>query len=319
MLEFVNVDYSYGSVPAVQNLSFMLAEGEVSVLVGPSGCGKSTTLRLVNRLLEPTSGTVYYQGQPLRDFEPEALRRSMGYSIQGVGLFPHWTVAQNVAAVPRLLGWSPKRCSDRTKELLEVVGLDPVSFCSKFPAELSGGEAQRVGIARALAADPPLLLMDEPFGAVDVLQRHKLQQVLLSIQKKVKKTILLITHDLDEAILLADRLLVLRQGRIAQEGPPAELLRSPASDFVREFFGLDRAFKRLIRFHASDFVEPLDEESRLTFDEGASLSSETNLRDALSLMLAQGKETLLVKEGSRILGLIRKSSLEALAAEEPRR
>lgn len=314
VLQFEDVGVLYQGIPAVQNLSFALQEGEVSVLVGPSGCGKSTTLRLVNRLLNPTTGKIFYQDQPLSQYEPETLRRSMGYSIQGVGLFPHWTVAQNVAAVPQLLKWPAARTQSRIDEVLDLVGLEPSRFRKKFPAELSGGEAQRVGIARALAGDPPLLLMDEPFGAVDALQRNRLQKVLLSIQKHVKKTILLVTHDLDEAVLLSDRLLVLQQGRLVQHASPSEVLRSPATPFVQEFLGADRALKRLIRYRAQDVMEPLGAGVEVgSLDQ---VQHNTNLRDAFSLMVALGKDSLYVVDGSQVLGQLYKKAIEKLAAED---
>ncbi|NNM53273.1 MAG: ABC transporter ATP-binding protein [Spirochaetales bacterium] len=313
-MQFEDVGVLYQGIPAVQNLSFALQEGEVSVLVGPSGCGKSTTLRLVNRLLNPTTGKIFYQDQPLSQYEPETLRRSMGYSIQGVGLFPHWTVAQNVAAVPQLLKWPAARTQSRIDEVLDLVGLEPSRFRKKFPAELSGGEAQRVGIARALAGDPPLLLMDEPFGAVDALQRNRLQKVLLSIQKHVKKTILLVTHDLDEAVLLSDRLLVLQQGRLVQHASPSEVLRSPATPFVQEFLGADRALKRLIRYRAQDVMEPLGAGVEVgSLDQ---VQHNTNLRDAFSLMVALGKDSLYVVDGSQVLGQLYKKAIEKLAAED---
>ncbi len=317
LLKFDDVSVFYQGIPAVQNLSFTLQEGELSVLVGPSGCGKSTTIRLVNRLLTPTTGKIFYQNQPLSQFVPETLRRSMGYSIQGVGLFPHWTVAQNIAAVPQLLKWPSSRLQPRVDEVLELVGLEASRFRRKLPAELSGGEAQRVGIARALAADPPLLLMDEPFGAVDALQRARLQKVLLSLQQHVKKTILLVTHDLDEAVLLADRLLVLQQGRLVQHASPAEVLRNPATPFVQEFLGADRALKYLMRFRALEVMEPYQVSGEISTQEQVSYDS--NLREVFSLMVALGKETLLVVQDQRVVGKVHKTTIENLAAQDSAR
>ena len=247
ILSFEKVNYWYGSQQAVKDLSFEVEEGEFAVIIGPSGCGKSTTLKMVNRLLDPTDGTIFFMERPLRSYNPVELRRSMGYAIQNVGLFPHWTVFDNVATVPRLLKWPAERIQQRVLEILELVGLAPAMYQHKYPADLSGGEAQRVGIARALAADPPLLLMDEPFGALDPLQRSRHQQVLLDIQRKIKKTLLMVTHDLDEAILLADRILIMNKGQLVQWDTPEAILKAPANAFVRKFLGTDRSLKRLIR------------------------------------------------------------------------
>jgi osmoprotectant transport system ATP-binding protein len=247
ILSFNQVSYWYGNQQAVKNLSFALEPGEFAVIIGPSGCGKSTTLKMVNRLLEPGAGTIQFMDRPLASYDPVELRRTMGYAIQNVGLFPHWTVFDNVATVPRLLRWPKDNIKLRVLEILYLVGLAPEKCQHKYPSELSGGEAQRVGIARALAADPPLLLMDEPFGALDPLQRSRHQQALLDIQSKIRKTILMVTHDLDEAILLADRILIMNNGQLVQWDTPEAILKSPANAFVRKFVGSDRSLKRLIR------------------------------------------------------------------------
>lgn len=247
ILTFKNVNYWYGSQQAVKNLNFSLEAGEFAVLIGPSGCGKSTTMKMVNRLLEPTDGSIYFMDRLLTSYNPVELRRTMGYAIQNVGLFPHWSVFDNVATVPRLLRWPKEKIKRRVLENLELVGLNPAIYQQKYPSELSGGEAQRVGIARALVADPPLLLMDEPFGALDPMQRNRHQQALLDIQGKIKKTILMVTHDLDEAILLADRILIMNSGQLVQWDTPEAILSAPANAFVRKFVGTDRSLKRLIR------------------------------------------------------------------------
>lgn len=247
ILSFDGVNYWYGTQHAVKNLSFSLEQGEFAVLIGPSGCGKSTTLKMVNRLLDPAEGTILFMDKPLTSYNPVELRRTMGYAIQNVGLFPHWSVFDNVATVPRLLKWSKDTIRKRVLEILELVGLPPAKYQHKYPAELSGGEAQRVGIGRALAADPPLLLMDEPFGALDPMQRSRHQQALLDIQSKIRKTILMVTHDLDEAILLADRILIMNKGQLVQWDTPEAILRGPANAFVRKFVGTDRSLKQLIR------------------------------------------------------------------------
>jgi osmoprotectant transport system ATP-binding protein len=231
---------------AVNDLSLTVEPGEICVLVGPSGCGKTTTLKMVNRLVEPTEGVVLVDGRDVMQIEPTALRRGIGYVIQQVGLFPHQTIGRNVATVPRLLGWPEARIRERVDELLLLVGLDPARMRDRYPSQLSGGERQRVGVARALAAEPPLLLMDEPFGAVDPIVRERLQDEFLKIQRQLGTTVMLVTHDIDEAIKLGDKVAVLRTGgHLAQYAPPAELLAAPADEFVAQFVGADRGLKRL--------------------------------------------------------------------------
>jgi osmoprotectant transport system ATP-binding protein len=231
---------------AVNDLSMTIPAGRICVLVGPSGCGKTTSLRMVNRLIEPTSGSILLDGHDIAEEDPIALRRRIGYVIQQAGLFPHQTVGSNVATVPALLGWDAERRSARTDELLELVGLDPARYRDRYPAELSGGEKQRVGVARALAADPPVLLMDEPFGAVDPIVRERLQDELLRLQAHMARTVLFVTHDIDEAIRLGDLVAVYQAGGVlAQLAPPEELLGAPASEFVARFVGVDRGLKRL--------------------------------------------------------------------------
>ncbi len=231
---------------AVDDLSFSVPAGATCVLVGPSGCGKTTTLKMVNRLIQPTAGRILIDGADIAGRDTTELRRGIGYVIQQVGLFPHQTIAENVSVVPRLLGWPAGRRRERADELLRLVGLDPGQYMGRYPSELSGGERQRVGVARALAADPPLLLMDEPFGAVDPIVRSRLQDELLRLQRELGKTILFVTHDIDEAIKMGDLVAVMHQGgTLAQFAPPAELLAHPASEFVARFVGVDRALKRL--------------------------------------------------------------------------
>jgi osmoprotectant transport system ATP-binding protein len=231
---------------AVQDLSLEVPAGRVCVLVGPSGCGKTTSLKMVNRLIEPTSGRILIGDTDVMQRDVIELRRGIGYVIQQVGLFPHETVAENVATVPRLLGWDEQRRRARADELLQLVGLDPARYAARYPSALSGGERQRVGVARALAADPPVLLMDEPFGAVDPIVRERLQNELLRLQERLAKTILFVTHDIDEAIKMGDLVAVLQVGgRLAQFGTPDEILSNPASEFVARFVGADRGLKRL--------------------------------------------------------------------------
>jgi osmoprotectant transport system ATP-binding protein len=231
---------------AVNDLSLSVPAGKICVFVGPSGCGKTTTLKMVNRLIEPTSGEILIDGVNIATREPTELRREIGYVIQQVGLFPHQTIAQNVATVPRLLGWPKERLRARADELLALVGLEPAAYRDRYPAQLSGGERQRVGVARALAADPPIMLMDEPFGAVDPIVRERLQNEFLRLQEELAKTILFVTHDIDEAIKMGDLVAVMQLGGIvAQFGPPADILANPASEFVARFVGADRGLKRL--------------------------------------------------------------------------
>jgi osmoprotectant transport system ATP-binding protein len=235
-----------GAPGAVNDLSLTVPAGSICVLVGPSGCGKTTSLKMVNRLIEPTRGRILIDGVDAATRDATDLRRSIGYVIQQVGLFPHETIVQNVATVPRLLGWPAARQRERAEELLSVVGLDPTHYGRRYPGELSGGERQRVGVARALAADPPIMLMDEPFGAVDPIVRERLQNELLRLQEDLAKTILFVTHDIDEAIKMGDLVAVMQTGgTLAQFGPPAEILASPASEFVARFVGTDRGLKRL--------------------------------------------------------------------------
>ena len=245
-VEFRNVSRRFGTVTAVEDLSLEVPAGKVCVLVGPSGCGKTTILKMVNRLIEPSAGRILVGGEDVMATDPITLRRGIGYVIQQVGLLPHLRVGQNVAIVPRLLGWDKHRVDARVDELRALVGLKVESYRDRYPAQLSGGERQRVGVARALAADPPLMLMDEPFVAVDPIVRERLQNELLGLQERLAKTILFVTHDIDEAIKMGDLVAVLQVGGVlAQFGAPAEILANPASDFVARFVGADRGLKRL--------------------------------------------------------------------------
>ncbi len=251
MLLLEAVTKRYGSREAVHELTLEVRDGETCVLIGPSGCGKTTALRMVNRLVEPTSGRIVIDGDDVADVDPVQLRRRIGYVIQNVGLFPHQTVATNVATVPRLLGWARERIRSRVDELLKLVGLDPATFRDRYPHELSGGQRQRVGVARALAVDPPILLLDEPFGAVDPITRERLQHEFVNIQDTMHKTALFVTHDVDEAIAIGDRIAIMRQGGVLeQHDTPVNVLERPASDFVAELFGSDR-MRRLARLDAA--------------------------------------------------------------------
>src|SRR5687767_1947721 len=236
-LDKVAKTYPGTKVPAVEELSLDIHEGEILVLVGPSGCGKSTTLRLINRMIEPSGGRIFLQGEDVTKVNPDKLRRRIGYVIQQIGLFPHMTIADNIATVPRMLGWEKERTSQRIDELLETVGID-LSYRDRYPKELSGGQRQRIGVARAMAADPPVLLMDEPFGAIDPITRDRLQDEFLRLQREIKKTIVFVTHDIDEAVKMGDRIAILKQqSKIAQYDTPENILTDPADDFVRDFIG----------------------------------------------------------------------------------
>jgi osmoprotectant transport system ATP-binding protein len=252
-VEFRHVSKSYGPQGAVVDLSLLVPAGDICVLVGPSGCGKTTSLKMVNRLVEPTSGQVLIDGEDVMTIDVTVLRRRIGYVIQQIGLFPHQTIAENVGTVPRLLGWPKQRIQKRTEELLELVGLDPARVRNRYPAQLSGGERQRVGVARAMAAEPPVMLMDEPFGAVDPIVRERLQNEFLRLHRTLGTTVLFVTHDIDEAIKMGTRVAVMQQGgHLAQYSPPTELLLHPANDFVARFVGTDRGLKRLSLLTVAD-------------------------------------------------------------------
>jgi len=312
---------------AVSDLSFVVPAGNICVLVGPSGCGKTTSLKMVNRLIEPTSGRILIDGVDIATEEVTALRRRIGYVIQQVGLFPHLTIGENVAVVPRLLGWSPVRQRERADELLALVGLDPARDRDRYPAVLSGGERQRVGVARALAADPPVMLMDEPFGAVDPIVRDRLQNEFLRLQDELAKTILFVTHDVDEAIKLGDLVAVMAQGGVlAQFGPPEEILASPASDFVARFVGADRGLKRLSLSRVADLeLDPVGGRgpgrgpgpdtagtTAAATPDLPVVEPETTLKDALSILLDAGAEAgLVVDRAGRPLGLVRVETITA--------
>jgi osmoprotectant transport system ATP-binding protein len=298
-----------GTPAAVDELTLTIPAGEICVLVGPSGCGKTTTMKMVNRLIEPTAGTITIDGEDVMRLPAVELRRRIGYVIQQVGLFPHLTVADNVGVVPRLLRWAPPRIHERTEELLDLVGLDPASYGPRYPAALSGGERQRVGVARALAADPPLMLMDEPFGAVDPIRRERLQNEFLRLQDKVGKTVIFVTHDVDEAIKMADRIAILQRGGIlAQYDTPDAILAHPASEFVERFVGADRGLKRLSLGRVRDLalLEPVIVRA------GESRADVRSRLDGVPIEYA-----LLVDEREQPLGWIDQHDLEGSGPIDP--
>ena len=311
-LEFDNVTKRYpgADAVAVDDLTLRVEPGETCVLVGPSGSGKTTAMRMVNRMVDMSSGDIRIDGRSVRDSHPAELRRHIGYVIQHVGLFPHRTVAQNIATVPQLLGWPRQRIDDRCRELLGLVGLAP-ELRDRYPSSLSGGQRQRVGVARALAADPPLMLMDEPFGALDPITRQRLQGEFERIKAELGTTIVFVTHDIDEAIRLGDRIAILREGGVlAQYATPGELLLHPADGFVEEFVGADRALKRLALLRVADAeLEPADG----TLASAGALSPATSLRDALARLLQEPDARLPVADGDgQVLGCL---TVEAVHAE----
>ncbi|BCL76234.1 ABC transporter ATP-binding protein [Jeongeupia sp. HS-3] len=240
---------------AVDNVNLVVPEGEICVLLGPSGCGKTTTMKMINRLIEPTSGQVLINGEDTAGIDTVTLRRNIGYVIQQIGLFPNMTIEDNITVVPRMLGWNKKRCRERARELMSMVALDPDRFLHRYPKEMSGGQQQRIGVIRALAADAPVLLMDEPFGAVDPINREQIQNEFLLMQRQLGKTVMLVSHDIDEAIKLGDRIAVFRQGKIVQCATADEILAKPADDFVASFVGHDRTLKRLLLVQAGDVAD----------------------------------------------------------------
>jgi osmoprotectant transport system ATP-binding protein len=301
VFDHVTKRYEGRDAAAVDDLSLEIPAGTFCVLVGPSGGGKTTALKMVNRLIPFESGDIRIDGRSVRDLPPTELRRGIGYVIQQVGLFPHVTVGENIATVPRLLDWPKQRITSRTTELLELVGLE-AGDAKRYPAQLSGGQRQRVGLARALAANPPVLLMDEPFGALDPITRFRLQNELQRLQREVRKTVIFVTHDVDEAIKLGDRIALLREGGVlAQYDTPDAILAHPADDFVRKFIGEDRALRRLaLRTLAGVKLEPGSQD-----EPGTRVPPETTIRNAVSLMLETKTDQVVVVDGDKQLGVFR--------------
>ncbi len=313
MIEFRGVSKTYhGSEGAVVNdLSFEVPEGEICVLVGPSGCGKTTTMRMVNRLIEPSQGEILIDGEPNTQMSGTQLRRKIGYAIQQIGLFPHRTISENIGTVPGLLDWDKQRTRNRVNELLELVGLEPDDYRNRYPAELSGGQQQRVGVARAMAADPPIMLMDEPFGAVDPITRERLQDEFVRIQENIKKTIVFVTHDIDEAIKMGDKIAILKQGGVlAQFDTPENILSNPDSEFVSSFVGADRVLKRLSLLRVRDMdLEPANGNG----DGLPKISGSLTVRDALSELIGSGSSTGLIEGEDGGRGLLTLQAIEDLS------
>jgi osmoprotectant transport system ATP-binding protein len=316
---FQNVTKRYPgrSGAAVNNLSLRIPAGEICVLVGPSGGGKTTAMKMVNRLIEITEGDILIAGRSVRSLDLIELRRGIGYVIQHVGLFPHMSVADNIATVPRLLGWPKAQIRARVSELLELVGLDPTHDRDRYPRQLSGGQQQRVGLARAMAADPSVMLMDEPFGALDPITRDRLQQEFLRLHAEIRKTVIFVTHDIDEAIKMGDRIAILREGGIlAQYDTPDAILANPADEFVARFVGADRSLKRLALKRLADIelrAAPNGDGSPYP-----TVAASTTLRDALALMLEEGRRELAVVEDGNVCGLCSVDQVAELLAPERR-
>lgn len=303
MIELQQVTKRFGNTLAVDAIDLRINQGEFCVLVGTSGCGKSTTLRMINRLIPHSSGLLTIEGQEISQLDEQQLRRRIGYAIQSIGLFPHWPVARNISLVPRLLGWSEARVAERVEELLELLNLPYTEFAHKYPSELSGGQAQRVGVARALAGDPDILLMDEPFGALDPITRETLQNELLRIQRKIHKTLVFVTHDMDEALKLASQIVVMDQGKIIQQASPAELLLNPANDFVAQLLGgEDRGLKQAGLLRVAERMLPLPVPNSL--DQAPAIQLHDSLRQALSIMLWHQCQQLRVYEGDSLVGYL---------------
>jgi len=331
--------------PAISELSLTVPAGDVCVLVGPSGSGKTTAMRLINRMIPITGGDILLGGESVLHHDPRTLRRQIGYVIQQIGLFPHRTIEENIATVPRLLGWPKERIATRVSELFDLIGLDHREMSGRFPAQLSGGQRQRVGVARALAADPPLMLMDEPFGAIDPINRSRLQDEFLRLQQQVRKTVVFVTHDVDEAIKMGDRIAILREGGVlAQYDTPAEILRSPADDFVAQFVGADRGIKRLSLLTVADVkllaperpardgqapaedgharaedgqARAEDGQARAEANQAPAVASHTSLRDALSILMSSRADSLAVlDERGRVHGRLTLELLHHTLADD---
>jgi osmoprotectant transport system ATP-binding protein len=306
MIKLSNISKSFTRTapPAVDRVTFHVSKGNICVFVGPSGCGKTTILRMINRLEDPDTGEIFVNGQNVLEMDPSSLRRSIGYVIQQVGLLPHRTIEQNVSIVPNLLKWPTQKTRQRVTELLELVGLTPEEVGHKFPHQLSGGQMQRVGVARALAADPPIMLMDEPFGAVDPIIRIRLQDEFLNLQQKFKKTICFVTHDINEAIKMGDYIIILNQGRRVQMGSPIEILMNPADEFVLKLLGDDRGVKILDLTRSEALMEPVSGLPEDLIKNGCLIESIQPVKIALEIMMQKNSDRVGVCREGQIVGIL---------------
>ncbi|MBE9127763.1 MULTISPECIES: ABC transporter ATP-binding protein [unclassified Coleofasciculus] len=300
--EQVSLKFRGASYPAVNGVSCEIEAGQLVVILGLSGCGKTTLLKMVNRLYEPTSGTIYLDGKDIRDIKVTKLRQQIGYVIQQSGLFPHMSVAQNIAVVPKLLGWTRTEYQARVDELLTLVELPPELYRNRYPAQLSGGQQQRVGVARALAGDPKVMLMDEPFGAIDAITRQTLQDEILRLQRQLKKTILFVSHDVEEALRLADKIMILQKGQIVQFDTPFNILTQPANAFVHELMGGDDMLRQLSLLRVETAMSRVSQDNQLTRE--CAIAPQDNLRQALSLLLGTSAERLIVVDDGTVVGVI---------------
>ncbi len=311
--ENVSKQFTNAAQPAVDDVTFVVEEGSFVVLLGPSGCGKTTLLKMINRLYEPSNGTIYLGDDNIRQMDATQLRRQIGYVIQQIGLFPHMTVAQNVAIVPELLQWDEERVSARVDELLTLVDLPPDVYRGRYPSQMSGGQRQRVGVARALAGDPGVILMDEPFGAIDAITRTGLQSELLRLQRKLRKTIVFVTHDVEEALRLADKIVIMRDGRIVQYDTPFNILSHPANPFVRDLIGADDIVRQLSLIRVESAMEPLPA------DYGPNgyptIGCDDTLRQALSVLLGSAAPALTVLDAEQPVGLLTLAAIQNSAGE----
>ncbi len=309
---FRNVTKTFQGFDAVRDISFQVREGETLVLIGTSGCGKTTTLKMINRLVEPTSGQIQMQERNISEYDPIELRRSIGYVIQSVGLFPHMTIEKNIAVVPELMGWTKEKVAARVRELLVMVGLDPDTYRMRYPAELSGGQQQRIGVARALAADPPVILMDEPFGALDPITREQLQNEFLGLIQEIRKTIVFVTHDIFEAVKLADRLALMDKGQIVQLGTPKEIIEAPAHKYVADFLGRQHFQLALLMTKLDEIMDapsPLEGQATVT-PESRHLNPDDTVLDALNYFKVHKTDTVPVKGKDKgLAGIVSKDSV----------
>ena len=310
-------DTPQGPMTAVDRVSLEVGSGETCVLLGPSGCGKTTTLRMINRLVAPTSGKIYLAGRDTDAVDAVDLRRGIGYVIQQIGLFPNMTVAENIGVVPRLLGWDAARRRHRAEELLALLALEPAQFADRYPNELSGGQAQRIGVARALAVDPPVLLMDEPFAALDPVNREAIQDEFLRMQQKLRKTILFVSHDIDEAVKMADRIAIFHSGKLVQFAAPDEMLAHPADAFVANFVGRDRTLKRLRLTRVREVMTAYHGAIEASVP---AVSPEDDLRRVAALLLEFDTQSLrCIDEGGRLIGIVTRQAIAARLAIEDHR
>jgi len=302
-LEQVSKTFPGTTAPAVDRVTLEVPAGEICVLLGPSGCGKTTTMKMVNRLIEPSSGEIFIDGRSTASYDPVELRRTIGYVIQQIGLFPNKTVEDNICLVPDILGWDRAKSRARAAELLEMAALEPATFLKRYPKELSGGQQQRVGVLRAIAADPPVLLMDEPFGAIDPINRTAIQDEFLRMQRQIKKTVLFVSHDIDEAVKMADRIAIFREGRLVQYDTPDNLLAHPADNFVSDFVGGDRTLKRLQLIKVGDAIQP----------DAPRVRAEDSLEKAVALMEQHGHQSVvMVGPRGRARGYVELATIRSL-------